>query len=250
MAAVAVLLLCIPLAAQVRPVAYWQWRSALNGQEQYHGVIVGPDGTPVPLYGEVQQIGREFAMASKALQGTSPVSEVAILHSYDSRWAIDFQPHNKNYDQQNVLLDYYRPLRNLAQSVDIVKPEADLKQYKLVVAPSLNLISDELGHHLLEYVRQGGHLVLGPRSGMKDAWNALDVRRQPGPLAEALGGRIEQFYALEKNVPVSGEWGKGKTAIWAELAGTKADDTEVLMRYGKSNGWLDQQPAAITRRVG
>ena len=31
-------------------VSYWQWRSALNGQEQYHGVIVGADGTPVPLY--------------------------------------------------------------------------------------------------------------------------------------------------------------------------------------------------------
>ena len=27
-------------------VSYWQWRSALSGQEQYHGVIVGPDGNP------------------------------------------------------------------------------------------------------------------------------------------------------------------------------------------------------------
>ena len=29
-------------------VCYWQWRSALNGQEQYHGALVGPDGTPLP----------------------------------------------------------------------------------------------------------------------------------------------------------------------------------------------------------
>ena len=27
-------------------------------------------------------------------------------------------------------------------------------------------------------------------------------------------------------------------------------DTEVLETYGKSNGWLDGKPAAITRRVG
>ena len=26
-------------------VLYWQWRDALNGQEQYHGAIIGPDGT-------------------------------------------------------------------------------------------------------------------------------------------------------------------------------------------------------------
>jgi beta-galactosidase len=31
---------------------------------------------------------------------------------------------------------------------------------------------------------------------------------------------------------------------------TTAPDTEVLVRYGKSNGWLDGQPAVITRRVG
>ena len=42
-------------------IGYWQWRSALNGQEQYHGVLVGPDGTPVPLLEEVTQIASEFA---------------------------------------------------------------------------------------------------------------------------------------------------------------------------------------------
>ena len=36
-------------------VLYWQWRSALNGQEQYHGAIVGPDGEPLPFYSEVSE---------------------------------------------------------------------------------------------------------------------------------------------------------------------------------------------------
>jgi beta-galactosidase len=30
----------------------------------------------------------------------------------------------------------------------------------------------------------------------------------------------------------------------------KNPETKVLMTYGKSNGWLDGQPAAITRKVG
>jgi beta-galactosidase len=38
--------------------------------------------------------------------------------------------------------------------------------------------------------------------------------------------------------------------MWAEQLGVKAADTKVLMRYGKSNGWLDGQPAAVTRKVG
>lgn len=231
-------------------VAYWQWRSALNGQEQYHGTIVGPDGEPVPLYEEIQQLGRELAQASEALEGTSPVSEVALLHDYDSRWAIELQRHHRDYDPIAVLLDYYRPLRDAAQSVDIIAPSEPLDSYRLVVAPWLNVLPEELGQHLLDYVTAGGHLVLGPRSGMKDEWNALHPRRQPGPLAGPLGGRVEQFYALLDEVPVSGTWGTGRVSIWAERLSALAPGTEILMRYGTSNGWLDGHPAVLRRRIG
>ena len=235
-------------------VAYWQWRSALNGQEQYHGTLVGPDGTPVPLYPEVAQLGREFAKAGPALAGTSVHSEVAILHSYDSRWAINWQRHNQNFDPVEQIVSYYKPLRQLAQSIDIVPPTAPLSSYKLVVAPGLNVLSDDAAKNLIAYVENGGHLVLGQRAGMKDDDNALQIERQPGPLAKLLGGRVEQFYAIDEKpedlVPLSGTWGSTSSKIWAEQLSGSAPDVEVLMRYGKSNGWLDNQPAAITRKVG
>ncbi len=231
-------------------VLYWQWRSALNGQEQYHGALAGPDGEPLPIYAEVQQTGSEFESATLALGGTTPSAEVAILHSYDSRWAIDFQPHNRNYHQLEVLLGYYAPLRDQRFTVDVVNIDAPLSSYQLVLAPDLNVISPDLAARLLEYVRGGGHLVLGPRSGMKDEYNALNVERQPGPLADALGGRVEQYYALETPVPVSGNAGSGTASLWAEQLSTRASDTEILLRYGKSNGWLDNQPAMISRHVG
>jgi len=231
-------------------VSYWQWRSALNGQEQYHGTLVGADGTPVPLYEEVAQVGKEFAEAGPVLAGTSPKSEVAILNSYDSRWAIQWQKHNNKYDPVEEILAYYGPLRAIAQSVDIVPASAPLGQYKLVVAPGLNVLSDAAAKNLTSYVEGGGHLVLGQRSGMKDDDNSLQTERQPGPLSALLGGRVEQYYALLNPVPVQGNWGTGECQLWAELLSAKDSETEVLMRYGKSNGWLDGQPAAITRKVG
>ena len=231
-------------------VLYWQWRSALNGQEQYHGALVGPDGEPLPIYPEIAQTGAEFERAAKALQGTAPVAQVALLHSYDSRWAIDFQPHNRNYDQLEVLLGYYAPLREDRLTVDIVQPEAPLDAYKVVFAPSLNVISNGLAAHLLAYVEQGGHLVLGPRSGMKDEHDALNIQRQPGPLVSALGGRVEQYYALETPVPVSGEAGAGMAQVWAEQLSTHDAAEQILLRYGKGDGWLEGQPAMISHRVG
>jgi beta-galactosidase len=230
-------------------VLYWQWRSALNGQEQYHGALVGPDGEPLPIYEEVREEGQEFEKASAALAGTVPAAQVALLHSYDGRWAIDFQLHNSAYDQLEVLLGYYRPLRAERLTVDVVDADAPLDGYKLVLVPSLNVISATLAERLTEYVRQGGHLLMGPRSGMKDEHNALNVERQPGPLATTLGGRVEQFYALDASVPVSGKMGEGTASVWAEQLSMR-NAAEALLRYGKANGWLDGQPAMISRPLG
>ena len=228
--------------------AFWQWRSALNGQEQYHGTLVGPDGDPVPFYDEARQLGHDFAAAADSLRDTHPVSEAAILHDYDSRWAIEFHPQTQRYDQIRVLLDYYEPLRHVAQSVDIVSPDAPLDRYKVVLAPSLNVITEDVARRLSEYVRRGGHLVLGPRSGMKDAYNSLWPNRQPGPLAPELGGRVEQYYALLDYVSMDGAWGRGKATVWAEAL--SAGGANVIMRYGPENSWLVGQPAVMTRKVG
>jgi len=231
-------------------VSFWQWRSALNGQEQYHGTLIGADGTPVPLYPEVKQIGEEFARAGSVLANTHVESEVAILHSYESRWAIEWQPQTIEFDPVEELVRYYRPLRELSQSIDIVPPSTSLAKYKLVVAPAMDLLTDAESKNLMDYVTGGGNLVLGPRSVMKDEENSLQTNRQPGPLVPLLGGRVERFYATKKVFPVQGAWGSAEAHIWAELLSVESPDTTVLMRYGKSNGWLDGQPAVITRKVG
>ena len=231
-------------------VAFWQWRSALNGQEQYHGALVGTDGTPVPVYDEVKQIGVEFERAAQVLAGTTVDSPIAILQDYESRWAINWQRHNRAFDPMDALVSYYAPLRALARSVDIVADTAPLGRYKLVVAPALNLLTPEAAKNLEAYVRGGGHLVLTQRSAMKDEDNSLYSQRQPGPLSALLGARVEQWYALDKPVPIDGEWGAGEDRMWAEQLSVNSPETKTLMRYGKSNGWLDGQPAAVTRSVG
>ncbi len=236
-------------------VEYWQWRSDLNGQEQYHGTLIGADGTPVPLYTEVQQIGADFDKAGPALAGTTVVSQVALLQDYNSRWAINWQRHNKSFDPVDSFMTYYAPLHSLAGSVDVIADTAPLSSYKLVVAPALNVITPAAARNLADYVRNGGHLVLGERSGMKDEDNTLYPQQQPGPLAELLGAKVAQWYAIansgpDSTVPLTGVWGAATGKLWAEQLTPLAPDTKVLMTYGKYNGWLDGQPAAVTRRVG
>ena len=247
-------------------ILYWQWRDALNGQEQYHGAIAGPGGNPLPIYAEIARLGHDLDLTRTALAGTTPHASIALLVTYDSRWAIDFQPHSRLYDQQQILLDFYTPLERLAaqsgHAIDIIDPAtASLSPYKLLVAPSLNVISEPLAAKLLAYVEAGGHLILGPRSGMKDQYNALNPQRQPGPLAAALGARVSQFYALDPTAapptlsPVPSSPGSdllvgGNATIWAEPLTVFAPGATIDSTYTDPGGWLDHQPAMLTRSLG
>ena len=238
-------------------VLYWQWRSALNGQEEYHGTLLGADGTPVPVYDEIKRLGEDFSKVSAAVaklgvafDNTSPKAEVAMVNSVDSHFAIDFQKHTQKFSFVGQFTDLYAAIAPLAQTIDIVPPYADLSHYKVVFAPALNVLPENVAKNLLAYVKQGGHLVLGTRSGMKDVDNGLQPMRQPGPLVPALGGRVEQYYALGQPVQITYGSVTGKAEVWAEALSTASPETRVLMTYGPDAGWLANKPAAISHSYG
>ncbi len=231
-------------------ISYWQWRDALNGGEANHGAIVDVDGEPDPIYSEWTQIGSEFEKAGPALMGTSVNSSVAILHSYPSRWTVNWQKMNPAYDAVNALMSYYTPLHELGCTIDIVPPDRDLSKYKLVIAPALEVLTQAEAENLTRYVKQGGHLVLGQRSAMKDEHNSRWPQRQPGPLTSLLGARVEQFTALDHPIDVTGAWDESRADLFAEQLTVQADDVKVLARYHAPQSWLDGQPAAVTRKIG
>lgn len=231
-------------------VSYWQWRDALNGGEQNHGALVDVDGQPDPVYAEIAQVGREFEKAGPAMKGTRVEARVAILHSYPSRWTIDWQKMNPAYDAINELMSYYKSLHALGYTIDIVPPDRNLAKYKVVFAPGLNVLTQAEADNLTGYVKQGGHLVLGQRSGMKDGYEARWPQRQPGPLAALLGARVEQYTALDAPIETSGAWGQAKAEMFAEQLDPQAAGVQVLMRYQAPHSWLDSQPAVVRRNIG
>lgn len=232
-------------------VIYWQWRSALNGQEQHHGTLVGPDGEAMPIFDEIARTGSELAAAAPHLTGTSaPRAKVALVYSQESRWATENERHHRDYDPVAILRDWYRPYAAAGHAIDVVSPDADLAGYQLVLAPNLNLLSAATAARLAAYVRAGGQLVLGPRSGMKDGDNGLWTQRQPGPLSELLGGRVDYYYPLDEPAAIAGQIGDAKVTIWAEVLTPRASDVETLARYTSGSGWLIDRAAILSRRIG
>jgi beta-galactosidase len=236
-------------------VVYWQWRSALGGQEQMHGTLVDQAGRPRPFYAEARQLGQDFAAISPLLAGSEVKASVAMLSDYDSLWTIQWQPHHRDFDYVEHFTHYYRPLAALNVPVDVISGrQLDVKmlaEYKLVIAPALMFQDEAMVAALKEYVSGGGHLVLTIRSGMKDAYNALLPLRQPGGLSEMAGVEVDDFYALQEPVPVLANWFEGHSKLWAEgLLLTGKPEARVIARYKKSNGWLDGQVAISVNSYG
>jgi beta-galactosidase len=225
-------------------VLYWQWRSALNGQEQYHGALIDQSGQPLPIYEEVQQLGRDLENAAPILVGSTPApAQVAIINDYDSRWVTKWQRHHEDFDYVEHLLHYYRPLAIRNRPVDIISADAPFDQYRMVIAPALHIVDDELAERLKAYVAKSQRLILTLRSGMKDDTSRLLPARQPGPLAEIAGIEVEDYYALQYDIPVKGNWFSGTARIWAERLKPLNNITTPIARYGPSNGWLNDQYA-------
>lgn len=232
-------------------VLYWQWRSALGGQEQYHGTLVDPSGQPRPFYEEAQQLAKDFAASSEVLAETVPSADVALLNSYDNRWSIHTQRHHRDFDYVTHFNHYYRPLAERNVAVDILSVDAALEGYKLVIAPALLMLNEPRAARLSSFVEDGGHLVLTVRSGMKDDFNALLPLRQPGLLAQIAGVEVEEYYALLDPVRVAGENFSGESRIWAERLKVRDETaTQIIARYGISNGWLDGQAAVTSHPYG
>ncbi len=91
-------------------ILYFRWRQALAGSEQYHSGLLDNAGRKTQGYAEAQVIGAELARLTPTLSATKPAARVALLLDYDSRWALQIQPHNQ------LLRDDVEPTQGLQQS--------------------------------------------------------------------------------------------------------------------------------------
>ncbi len=235
-------------------VLYWQWRSALGGQEQYHGTLVDQSGQPRLFYSEVKNLGAEFKKVSELLADSAPKARVAMLYDYESRWAIQWQKHHKDFDYVTHFLHYYRAfaLRNLAVDIIPAKSLTDwnqLKGYRILIVPAINIMTERQAKAIEEYVRHSNHLVITLRTGVKDEYNALQPMRPPAYLSSVAGMEVEEYFALDEPAPIKGNFFVGQAEIWAERLKLSGQYALSMGKYKETNGWLDGKPAASVTGV-
>jgi beta-galactosidase len=229
-------------------VVFFRWRTAAHGTEQYWHGAINHDGKPRRRYAEMREFGHELRAMSTVLDTTVTHSDVAIVNSYEQHFALDIQPQADGLGIWDQISRYYRALKKQGVNVDIVPLSVDLNRYKLVLAPSWHVMTEADAARLTNYTRQGGTLLVSPRTGVKDQRNACWTEPLPALIRDVVGVEVDDYDPLgEDSVHICTADGQTFSAsVWADTLLLQGADA--IAHY--SDGLYAHEPAMARNHFG
>jgi beta-galactosidase len=171
-------------------VVYFRWRQGRFGQEQYHFGLLKWDATPSQAYVEAQEVAETFKTLPEFQRQPA---KVGIFYDYNDLWALELEPHHKDFSYWNLVYDLYRPFWEANIPVDFLARGADLTGYETVIVPAAFLSRPDEASQWKAWVEEGGKLLITFRTGVRYASNiSVDVPL-PATLTELIGGKVTRF---------------------------------------------------------
>lgn len=183
------------LASGAEAIVYFRWRACLFAQEQYHSGLLHHDGSPAVGYKDIVSMAEELPIMDQVASAPN-LAQVALLLDYNDLWAIHLQPHRKEFGYLRHLFVFYRSLAQLGIQTDIISPDADIKDYKLIISPTAFISNEALSNKINEFVNSGGFALLGVRSGFKTISNIVTDQPLPGAYRWLVGATVTDWHAL------------------------------------------------------
>ncbi|MCI8694290.1 MAG: beta-galactosidase [Lachnospiraceae bacterium] len=183
---------------------FFQMRQSIAGQEKFHGAIISHSGREdTRVFRESAALGAELDRIGDAfLEGRTP-AKAAILFDWNNWWALELSSGpSKDMDYLKTVSLYYETLFRQNIAVDFLPYDAELTDYRLVIAPMLYMTKEGVAERLERFVREGGTLVTTVMSGLVDENDRCVFGSYPGKLKDTLGIWVEETDALrpyEKN---------------------------------------------------
>jgi beta-galactosidase len=221
-------------------VLFFRWRQPRFGSEKFHGAVLPHSaGANGRVFKEVAQVGDELKLLAPAIKGTHVQAETCILYSHDNDWALQqpMQP-NKHFNLREHILLFYSAFHDRNIAVDFARPTEDLSKYKLVIVPSLHLLSGGEADRLKLYVQNGGTLVATFNTGLVDEHNMAPDTGYPHDLTDLFGMEVTEFDQLppgeENHLTFKGSFPTThlhSARLWCDLIEPKG--CQILATYAK-----------------
>ena len=204
-------------------ILFFRWRTCRTGTEQNWQGVLEHHGIPGRRYDEILQMGSELEKIGRVLLGAQNTPQVAIMQSYDTRFAFQIQPNNPRFDYKQHTQDIYRGFFRANIPVDIVSEKTSLDGYKLVFVPAMYILTEKMTRNLEQFAKGGGVVIFTPRTGVKDDFNTVVNKKLPGLVSQMAGVEVEEYISMpidedsEIQFALSDLESQFSASVWADV---------------------------------
>ena len=235
-------------------VGYFRWRTCTVGTEIYWHGILDYSGRENRRIGEVREIARMIS-GMQEIAGAVYEARIGIAQDYDNIWDAQLDKWHERVDRVSRK-NIYAAAQLAHAPVDIVymregTTAEELKQYEVLFYPHASIMTKERAAVLEEYVKAGGKLVMGCRTGYKDMNGRCIMEKLPGLVSKLTGTDIPEYSFVapdEGTVYVDWEGECVEAAVFNDILAPVSDGAEILGRYKSS--YYAGEPALIRNHFG
>lgn len=177
-------------------ISFFRWRTATFGTEIYWHGIHDYCNKPNRRCEELKQFVRDVKKL-QPLCGKEYLAEVAVLRDYDNIW--DAEEDHWHSEVDGISQDgWFRALQKKHIPYDYVNfhdgtKARELFRYKLIIYPHPTIFSRLRADILEKYIKHGGTVIFGCRSGYKRENGSCYMMPMPGYIADLVGAEVEDF---------------------------------------------------------
>ncbi len=175
-------------------ILYFRWRQPRIGPEKFHSAILRHQADSTRTLKEISQLGEEVKLLAPVLKDTQVAADVCILYTHDNEWSLQqpIQP-SKFFDLREHIQLIYNALHDRNIQVDFARPTDGLGKYKIIFAPSMQLLADAEVDRLKLYVQNGGTLVSTFNTGLVNQNHISPNTGYPGNMTDLFGLEVVEF---------------------------------------------------------
>ncbi len=235
-------------------VSFFRWRTCGYGTEIYwHGIndYSNAENRRVREVGALHETLKPLA----ATAGSRVSTRVALVSDYLNEWDGERDLWHGPLDQESRR-GIFAAAQKLHAGLDFVHLRftnthqtelSELSRYGLVFYPHPTILTEEAAKLLEEYVRGGGILVMGARTGYKDEYGRCPMMPMPGHARSITGAEVVDYtFARAEEAKIMIDWdGEILTAPTFHDILKPTEGGEVLARF--VGGYYDGEPALIRK---
>ena len=235
-------------------ISYFRWRTATMGTEIYWHGILDYDNRDNRKLAEVKRTWNRVQKISE-VAGAKYKADVAMIRDYDNVWDAKVDVwHERLTKASEKEIFVGAQINHTPMDVFYLNDETaleELTRYSVLIYPHPLIMNKERADILSAYVSQGGTLILGSRSGMKDMTGKCVMMPMPGLLSDITDGSVkEHTFVGPADEQVFMNWNGKKldTGIFNDVLEITNEDGTVLATY--DSNYYAGAPALIESARG